>query len=115
MRASFVVKAVGLVAAGAIAGTMSVAVTTPTQAFTIEHWTHFIECKTWLFTDPEAHAANCLPSRVVITPIGSTSTTGPGDDDRKDDDDCYYPEITSFTDEGYDGHDDSEDCYEPRD
>lgn len=39
---------------------------------------HFIECKHWLFTDPQMHSDNCLPSN-YLNPPGAISTLAGGD------------------------------------
>lgn len=39
---------------------------------------HFIECKNWLFTDPQMHSDNCLPSN-YLNPPGAISTLAGGD------------------------------------
>ena len=66
-----------LAAASALVGT-----TAATRAFDPQH---IIECFGWMLTDPEMHAANCLPSNVppVLGPIsgGGTSDDGPPSED----------------------------------
>lgn len=63
---------VATMTAGMLAIAAVVGGTTATRAFD----QHFIDCLGWLLTDPDTHAANCLPSRVVPSESGSTSKTG---------------------------------------
>lgn len=67
--------------------TISLANVAPSQAFFFlldpnleDDIEHFIECKQWLFSDPETHSANCLPSN-YLNPPGAISTLAGGDND----------------------------------
>jgi hypothetical protein len=73
---------IGFVSAGALAAALVVGSAVTTTATAQSGFDHFIACAGWLFTDPDAHAANCLPGRIVgPTESPSTSVTGPGGDD----------------------------------
>ncbi|HEY0919172.1 hypothetical protein, partial [Devosia sp.] len=37
---------------------------------------HFVECLRWMISDPEMHAANCLPGQEL--PLASLSSLGEG-------------------------------------
>lgn len=76
-----------------LAGGITVTTATTSQAiFNAEQTQHIIDCARWLLTDPETHAANCLPSRVApsnrslsepvtSTIIGPPKVTPPKEDD----------------------------------
>ncbi len=77
--------------AGMLATAAVVGGTTATRAFD----QHFIECFGWMITDPDTHAANCLPSRVVPSEPGSTSKKSSGNeyDFEEDYEDDFSTEI----------------------
>jgi hypothetical protein len=86
--------AVLLLAAGF---TMATATSSQAGLFNAEQRQHVIDCVGWLLSDPEMHAANCLPSRVapdfgsLSDPVTSTIIAPPAttpQDPPKDPDPC---------------------------
>ena len=64
------------------------------QALTAIQAQHFIECFGWMLSDPETHAANCLPGNVP--PLDTLSTGG-------DDPPHELPPSTIITDDSESG------------
>lgn len=79
--------------AGLVASTPAVASDTQNA-----YYDHHRMCVELLFSDADAHAANCLPSRIVPS-LGTTSKKSSGEPDRKHEPEpCYYQEIKSLSD-----------------
>jgi hypothetical protein len=53
---------IGAIAAIGIAALMVPVTATPSAAFTAAQWQHYIDCKTWLITDPAASRGK-LPAK----------------------------------------------------
>ena len=63
-----------LLLGAATAAIVTVAGVAGAQALTAIQAQHFIECFGWMLSDPDTHAANCLPGHVP--PLGTLSTGG---------------------------------------
>lgn len=67
------------IAAGIVTGLLALAATGGAYAFTpnvVAEVDHFIECFGWMLTDPETHAAECMPSNAPFV-LETLSPSGP--------------------------------------
>lgn len=74
-RKSLIASAVAIPVAGMIffGGTATVSAFTPDVAAQAKH---YWECFGWMITDPDTHAANCLPGNYVDPPPVTKSGSG---------------------------------------